>query len=141
MSDYLHSIHFPRIGMRLIKSVVVMLLCFGVYYLRGRRGIPFYSAIAALQCIQPYHAGTKKFARNRFIGTVAGTFWGILLMLVMHYLHPEILQDERIYYAFVCVLAGMVMYTTVVLNVAETAYFTAVIFLGIGILLYFRVKQ
>ncbi len=42
----------PLPGQRILRSLIAILLCFAVYALRGRRGMPFYSAIAALQCIQ-----------------------------------------------------------------------------------------
>ena len=43
---------FPKIGMRIIKSALGVLLCFVIYFLRGKHGTPFYSALAVLWCIQ-----------------------------------------------------------------------------------------
>lgn len=72
----------PVVGQRIVRSVCAVLLCFGVYLLRGRKGIPFYSALAVLQCMQPYQENTKRVARNRLTGTLIGAFWGFLLLLV-----------------------------------------------------------
>ena len=44
----------PKIGLRMIKSAVAVFLCFVIYLLRGQHGMPFYSAIAAVLCMQPY---------------------------------------------------------------------------------------
>ena len=127
-------IHLPKIGMRIVKSVAAMMLCFAVYYARGKQGIPFYSLIAALQCIQPYSTSTRKFARNRLIGTAIGAVWGTLIMLVMHYLRPQpLIQHRLLYYLIICLMTGLVIYTTVVLGVKDTAYFTSVVFLCIVI--------
>ena len=43
----------PIPGQRIIRSAVAVALCLLVYVLRGHSGIPLYSAIAALQCMQP----------------------------------------------------------------------------------------
>ena len=45
--------HLPLPGQRIGRSMVAVWLCMGLYILRGRQGIPFYSVIAALQCLQP----------------------------------------------------------------------------------------
>ena len=42
----------PRVGMRMIKTAVAVFLCFAIDAFRGG-GIPFYSAIAAVLCLQP----------------------------------------------------------------------------------------
>ena len=47
----------PPIGARIIKSALSVALCMVVYWLRTLlpvgNGIPFYSALAALWCMQP----------------------------------------------------------------------------------------
>lgn len=44
--------HTPLPGQRILRSVLAVWLCFGIYLLRGRSGIPFYSAAspAAMTC-------------------------------------------------------------------------------------------
>ena len=42
------SIALPPIGMRIIKSAVGVLLGFVIYFLRGRQGTPFYTALSVL---------------------------------------------------------------------------------------------
>ena len=38
------NIKLPKIGMRIIKSALGVLLCFVIYFLRGKQATPFYSA-------------------------------------------------------------------------------------------------
>lgn len=70
----------PRIrmippGQRIIRSIISVWLCMVVYVLRGMRGEPFYSIIAALQCIQPYSSNMLREGKDRIIGTMVGAFW------------------------------------------------------------------
>ena len=56
----------PPIGARIIKSALAVMLCMAVYFVRSllpvANGIPFYSALAALWCMQPYADKTKNNA-------------------------------------------------------------------------------
>ena len=46
-------------GQRIVRSIVAVWLCMIVYVIRGMNGEPFYSIIAALQCVQPYSSNTE----------------------------------------------------------------------------------
>ena len=72
----------PPVGMRILKSAAAMELCYLVSFLRGNRGIVFYSQLAALWCIQMYTSGTLKNAGQRLTGTVIGALYGLLYLLV-----------------------------------------------------------
>ena len=61
----------PKIGMRIIKSAVAVFICFLIYLIRGE-GLPFYSTIAAIMCMQPGISNTRTASRNRIIGTFVG---------------------------------------------------------------------
>lgn len=69
----------PPIGMRIIKSAVAILLCYLVSFLRGNSGIVFYSQLAALWCIQVYVENSWKNALQRFIGTIIGALYGLIM--------------------------------------------------------------
>ncbi len=66
----LHQIPLP--GQRIFRSAAAVGGCLAIYLLRGSQGIPFYSAIAALQCMQPDTRDMRGVARKRFLGTVIG---------------------------------------------------------------------
>lgn len=123
----------PVVGQRIVRSVCAVLLCFGVYLLRGRKGIPFYSALAVLQCMQPYQENTKRVARNRLTGTLIGAFWGFLLLLVQLEWLVRPPCGEFLLYGLTALLTGVTLYTTVLLRVQNTAYFSCVVFLSITV--------
>lgn len=127
------NIKFPKVGQRIIKSVVGVALSFAVYFLRGQNGIPFYTAIAVLQCIQPYRESTGKMAKQRIIGTFIGAFWGLVVVIISNRL-PEILLVETMWkYLFIAIMAGFVIYCAVLLNQSNAAYFSSVVFLSITV--------
>ena len=74
----------PPVGMRIVKSAVGVLLGFVVYELRGRTGIPFYTALSVLWCIRPYRGDTLGMAAQRSIGTLIGGLYGLLVIVGQH---------------------------------------------------------
>ena len=70
------KLNFPPVGARIVKSSVAVGLCMVVYYIRTlfpvENGIPFYGALAALWCMQPYNDTTKNNALQRTFGTFTG---------------------------------------------------------------------
>ncbi|MBQ9249465.1 MAG: HAD hydrolase family protein [Oscillospiraceae bacterium] len=122
----------PIPGQRIVRSVVAVWLCFVVYVLRGRHGIPFYSVIAALQCIQPYNKEMRKVARKRVTGTLIGAFWGLLVLLLDLELIGWGVPDEYLHYLLLGLMVGVVLYSTVLLHATESAYFSTVVFLTVA---------
>lgn len=106
--------------------------CMAVYYLRGRGGIPFMSVIAALQCIQPYTDSMITMGKKRILGTLVGAAWGSAVLYMQYLLGADPVQQEVAYFAMIGAFAGAVIYSTVVLNITDSAYFSAVVFLGIA---------
>ena len=123
----------PLPGQRIFRSLIAILLCFTVYALRGRRGMPFYSAIASLQCIQQYTRSMRPVARRRVIGTFVGAAWGLLTMLVAMRIRENNVPDEMLHYFIISLITAVVIYSTVLLNIRDMAYFSAVVFLSITI--------
>ena len=121
----------PAIGMRIIKSAIGVLLCFVVYLLRGRQGIPFYSALAVLWCMQPYTESMKTMAKQRTVGTLIGAFYGLIVILLELYVIP--IHNTMAGYVFVSAMIIVVLYTTAVLNKKNASYFSCVVFLSITI--------
>lgn len=113
--------------------MAAVLLCFVVYLLRGQQGIPFYSALAVLQCMQPYQQSTKKVARNRLTGTLIGAFWGLVLLLVQLNWLGRLPGGAYLLYPAIALLTGVTLYSTVLLGVPNTAYFSCVVFLSITV--------
>lgn len=120
-----------HIGQRILKSAVAVGACFFIYVLRGYQGIPFYSALAALQCMQPYRQNTRRIAVQRTVGTFIGALYGLLVIL----LQEAVLTPYAIPYGVYCcaVSLGVVaaLYTAVSCHKNNAAYFSCVVFLSI----------
>ena len=124
-----NMIHFPPIGMRIIKSALGVLICFGVYFLRGKHGTPFYSALAVLWCIQKETRNTVGNALQRTIGTLIGAAYGLVFILVK--LSIQVIGDSFWHYALISLTLIPVIYTTVILHQKKASYFSCVVFLSI----------
>lgn len=124
---------FPKIGQRIIRSVCAVFICFIIYYLRGQEGSPFYSAIAVLQCMQPYKDSTAKMAKQRAIGTFIGAFWGLVVIMIELYLLKDGMEMTALTYLIISLATGCVLYSTVVLNYKDVSYFACVVFLSITV--------
>lgn len=127
-------IHFPKIGQRIIRSVVAVACCFCVFYIRNKEGIPFYSALAVLQCIQPYQDSMTENARKRVTGTFVGAFWGLLIILIQLYAFNGALKGSFAGYMLISLFTGVVIYSTLILNCRNAAYFSCVVFLSITVM-------
>jgi hypothetical protein len=122
---------FPPIGMRIIKSAVAIAVCYLVSFLRGNSGIVFYSQLAALWCMQPYVAVTKKNAFQRTIGTVIGAIYGLIFLLMQRQIH---LSDETAQYVnagIISLMIAVILYTTILIKKKQASYFSCVVFLSI----------
>lgn len=118
------KINIPPIGMRIIKSAVAIAACYVVSFVR-EDGIVFYSQLAALWCMQSYISDTRKFAIQRFIGTIIGAVYGLLFLLVF----PD---ANKITAAIVIsVMIIIILYSTVIIRKKDASYFSCVVFLSI----------
>lgn len=127
----LKSIPIP--GQRIFRSAAAVAICLLIYLLRGHQGIPFYSAIAAIQCIQPYTKDMRGVARKRFLGTVIGAVWGMVFLLLELELIGGGMPVEPLHYILVPLFLIFTLYSTVLLHVQEMAYFSGVVFLAITV--------
>lgn len=119
------------VGMRTIKTVIAVVLCFIIYELRGRQGIPFYSALSAIWCIRPDIRNSKHMAMQRIIGTMIGAAFGLLVLLFEGSYHREL--DEVIGYLLSSVILIPVIATTVIMKKKDASYFSCAVFLSITI--------
>ena len=124
----------PPIGARIMKSSVSVALCMLIYHLRTLlpvgNGIPFYSALAALWCLQPYHDTAKKNAGQRSIGTLTGALFGLMFLMI---LRASDITDTLIVYLLASVVIIPVIYATIVLDKRNAAFFSCVVFLSIAL--------
>ena len=123
----------PPIGARIMKSSLGSLICVGIYFLRELlpigSGIPFYSILAVLWCIQPYTTSTLAMAKQRTIGTFLGAAYGLAFLLVFRALGGG---NKTTVYITSCLMLIPVLYTTVLLEKRNASYFSCVVFLTIA---------
>lgn len=121
----------PKIGMRMIKTAVAVFLCFLIDLLRNHQGVPFYSAIAAILCMQPFVSNSVKVALNRGVGTLIGGLAGMLLLLAERAWLPKGMPVLQYFIVSLCVV--VLIYLTVVLKKTSASYITCVVFLSVTI--------
>ena len=123
----------PPIGARIMKSSLGSLICVGIYFLRELlpigSGIPFYSILAVLWCIQPYTTSTLAMAKQRTIGTFLGAAYGLAFLLVFRALGGG---NKATVYITSCLMLIPLLYTTVLLEKRNASYFSCVVFLTIA---------
>lgn len=120
----------PRIGQRIIKSAIAVFLCFVVYLLRGE-GIPFYSAIAAVLCMQPEMGEAYAKAKSRIIATLLGGVVGMIMLYLFQQYLPQ--DEEFIRYILISIMIIPLIYSTVILKQPASAYLTCVVFMCITV--------
>ena len=125
-------VRFIPPGQRIFRSVVSVWLCMVVYLLRGMTGDQFYSIIAALQCIQPYSSNMLMEGRDRIIGTMIGAFWGAAILFLELLPEGTGFKSTLVFFLLLGVFSGLVIYSTVLLNIQQYALFATVVFLGIA---------
>lgn len=125
----MEKIKLPHIGQRIIKSAAGVFLCYLIYFLRGQNGMPFYSMLAVLWCIQPYTEKTYKMAVQRTIGTIIGAVSGLIVMLIEIYIFN--IYNNLSGYFLNTLFIIPVLYMTVLLHKQNTSYFSCVVYLSI----------
>lgn len=124
----------PPIGARIMKSSAAIAICMMIYYLRTLlpvgNGIPFYSALAALWCLQPYSDSTKNYAWQRSIGTFIGAAYGLVFIVLLRLIG---LTEPVPVYFLASVMIIPVIYLTVIINKKSASFFSCVVFLSIAL--------
>lgn len=123
----------PHIGMRMVKSIAAVFLCFLIHIVRGNSGDVFQYVISTLFCIQQHVNNSKKAAVNRILGTLVGAAFGALAVMAQVYIFPPGMYEGILGYAFITIMIIPVMYTTILLGLREIAYFSSVVFLTIAL--------
>lgn len=124
----------PPIGGRIIKSALSVALCMAIYFLRTLlpigNGLPLYSALAAIWCLQPNNETTRNNAGQRTFGTFTGALFGLLFVVILRLAD---LEDQIVAYMIASLMIVPVIYTTVVLGKKEAAFFSCSVFLSIAL--------
>lgn len=128
------SPYFPPIGQRIIKTSLAVGLCLLISLLRGQTGsaISAEAPITAIICLQPYMRDLKKFALDRFTGTLIGALCA-LLFLGLFYAFPDFFTGSIFLYLMIALGTGVSLYASLLFRVPDTASLSAIVFLCIVI--------
>lgn len=103
----------PRVGMRMIKTSLAVCICFVIYFLRGEEGVPVFSTIAAIICMQSHVENSLQAAFNRIVGTLVGAAFALVILYLIRFIPWE----YRFFrYMVISVTIIPVMYVTVLLK-------------------------
>lgn len=120
--------HLPRVGMRMIKTALAVAICFMIYYLRGEEGVPVFSTIAAIICMQPQVENSRQAAFNRIVGTLVGAIFAIIIIYIIR----EIPWHYRFFrYMVISLTIIPVMYVTVLLKKTGATALSGIVLLSI----------
>ena len=77
-------------GIVIIKAAISVFICCLIYlFFDIGTGAPFYSAIAAVICLQPEIKSTFRIGLNRTIGTLIGGFTGMFILFLIRGIELE----------------------------------------------------
>ena len=128
------ELHLPHIGQRILKTTLAVFICLVLYWVRGYEGqnMPTEAAITAIVCMQPYVQDTRGYAENRFLGTLIGVAWGLLMLLVL-VTFPALGTIKPILYAMMACGVMLSLYTAVLLRAQDASGLASIVFLCIVI--------
>lgn len=119
----------PKPGMRILKSSLAVFICFLIGFVRSG-GMPFYSAIAAMLCMQRDVKSSVKAAINRTVGTFIGGASGMLVLFLFG-AYPGMPGLVKCLILAACVIP--LMFITVLIGRSSAAYITCVVFLSVTV--------
>lgn len=119
--------NLPHIGMRTVKTAVVVFLSLVVSWLRQGQSNPLYIAVAAILAIQPTMESSRDAGINRLVGTIVGGVWGIAVFLI----NVFVLKDVHIIaqYAFISLAIIPLILTDLGIKRPSTVAASCVVFL------------
>ena len=120
---------FP-IGMRTIKTVTAVYLCFVIDNFRSG-GVPFYAAIAAVLCVQKDIHSSIKAAKNREIATLIGGLFGMCFLIFEKYVF--LIKTPLLRYLALSLLLIPIIQVSVVFSLQSGTYLMCVVFLCVTV--------
>ena len=120
--------NIPRVGMRMVKTALAVAICFFLYVLRGEEGVPIFSTIAAIICMQPYAENSIQVSINRIIGTLLGAAFALLVLYLIQYIPYQVRILRYLVISFAVI---PVMYVTVLLKRTGASALAGIVLLSV----------
>lgn len=121
----------PKIGMRMVKTAVAVLLCFVVAYIRQDETNAFYSVVVAILCMQVDVGNSFSAGVERLIGTLSGAALGLLSLLISQWLGLQ--QTPLLWYLTITLFVILCLYVSVLIKKPGTASISTVQLLSIAL--------
>ena len=114
---------FPKIGWRTIKTfIAVFLCCLASYFLNLP---PLYAIIAALMSMRPTQDESLRAGVERIAGTLVGSFFAMLFVLVEFHFFPD---DLLLRYTLLSLGVFPIILTTVAYKHPEISSFSCIVY-------------
>ena len=128
------NFRLPHIGGRIVKTAIAVFICLIVCWLRGFKGVTMSAeaAITAIICMQPFIRDSREYAFNRVAGTMIGTVWGLLFLLVIG-AFPALGANYVVLYALMAAGVLISLYSAVVIRQPDASSLAAIVFICIVI--------
>ncbi len=114
-------------GLRIIKTGLAVLISMLISELRG--GLPFYSAIASVICLQQNVGETYNKGVSRVIGTIIGGLVGLFYLLLV----PDTKIPPILNLILIGIISTLVIYIVVVMEKQASVAIAAIVFMSITI--------
>lgn len=118
-----------KFGLRIIKTVLAVMLCFLIDQLRG--GMPFFSVVAAILCIQKDKEKTYDQAISRSLGTLIGGCFGLVSLLLFQRLN--MVYGSFIYVLLISLMAVPIINVNLWIKSPVSAGFSCVVYYSVVI--------
>lgn len=118
----------PKIGMRIIKTTIAVLLCFITFHSLGFKEPPLIATICAILCMQQKMAESMEISIVRIFGTSLGALAGLFVVYLLQFL-----QFENVMYNYIIISLAIIpiFYVTILLRQADSGALTVIVFLCI----------
>ncbi|MDR2822483.1 MAG: HAD hydrolase family protein [Acholeplasmatales bacterium] len=138
---------FPRIGLRIIKSSIAVLICLTIDIILRLIDPefssiifnPFFAGLGAVYSITSSKENTRKLAKIRTVGSLLGAIWGIIVvylgLLFGYLLHLD--EHTIVYDIFKYLLVSLsiivIIYSTILLKQTSATFVTLLTFLSVSV--------
>ena len=116
-------------GLRIIKTGLAVLIAMLISYFRPGEGLDFYSAIAAIICMQQSVHETFHKGLGRIIGTIFGGAMGLCFLL----LFPENSLPDILRIIIIAILVTLIIWIMASVNKKDAVSIAGIVFLSVSI--------
>lgn len=116
-------------GLRIIKTGLAVLIAMLISYFRPGEGLDFYSAIAAIICMQQSVHETYHKGLGRIIGTIFGGGMGLCFLL----LFPEDRLPDILRIIIIAILVTIIIWIMASVNKKDAVSIAGIVFLSVSI--------